>query len=334
MTQQSKEEQVRIWTLRQVGGPYLMGGTGEACTVSYRRARAAQYPLYADKILANCPRLKGSATSCQGCRWWDESIHNGKPAYDCAQLTRRAMAQAGITLVSGATSQWKKTKWAAKGTLDSLPAGRLALLYRQDTAAKWGHTGVYLGDGTIVHAKGHAYGVVREPLGVPRFTHWGVPEGLYEAEAIKEMEGETVSLKRGDKDEKGAQQGPVRTLQQLLLGAGMLLPKYGADGAFGAETQAAVISFQGKAGLPETGVADQATLEALQAAAEAAALAAAGKAQAEAQAEGEAPQEAREGAQEALAPSLSPEALAAIQEARAHLNAALEGLGALLNRRG
>ena len=39
----------------------------------------------------------------------------GKRAYDCAQLARWCMNAVGITLVSGATSQWEKTAWAEKG---------------------------------------------------------------------------------------------------------------------------------------------------------------------------------------------------------------------------
>jgi peptidoglycan hydrolase-like protein with peptidoglycan-binding domain len=45
----------------------------------------------------------------------------------------------------------------------------------------------------------------------------------------------------------------VRKLQQALLDVGEVLPKFGADGAWGPETSAAVFSFQSKNGIPPGG---------------------------------------------------------------------------------
>lgn len=173
---------VKNWLLSRIGNPYLMGGTGQPCTVKYREARAAQYPGSAAKIKKNCQRMNGSAASCKGCRYYDESTGTGKRAYDCAQLVKWAMAEIGIEMVSGATSQWKKTAWARQGTIDTLPADTLCLLFRQDAPGKMGHTGVYMGDGMVVHAKGHNEGVVRQSLQEnPCWTHWAIPEGLYDS---------------------------------------------------------------------------------------------------------------------------------------------------------
>lgn len=68
----------------------------------------------------------------------------------------------------------------------------------------------------------------------------------------------TGDLKRGDS-------GPeVQKLQQLLLKWHVgCLPKYGADGDFGKETEDAVKAFQKSAKLPETGAYDAATEAAL-----------------------------------------------------------------------
>lgn len=54
-------------------------------------------------------------------------------------------------------------------------------------------------------------------------------------------------------------------LQRALLALGYRLPKYGADGDFGAETKAALKDFQRDRGLAATGAVDAATLAALQA---------------------------------------------------------------------
>lgn len=190
-----KIESLRSWLLSRVGNPYLMGGTGQFCTVAYRKARAAQYPGSAAKITKNCQRMNGTATTCKGCRWYDESASTGKRAYDCAQLTRWAMDSIGIALVSGATSQWRKTKWESLGEMDTLPRSSLCLVFRDDGDNVMGHVGIYMGDGSVVHSKGHDYGVVREGLeAYGRFTHWGIPAGLYGAENTQAQPGKSAEF--------------------------------------------------------------------------------------------------------------------------------------------
>lgn len=172
---------VKNWLLSRVGNPYLMGGTGQVCTKAYREARAAQYPGSAAKIKKNCQRMNGGPNTCKGCRYFDESTGQGKRAYDCAQLVKWAMAEIGIEMISGATSQWTRTNWAIMGEMDTLPEDKMVILYRQDSPAVMGHTGVALGDGSCVHAKGHDYGVVREGVeAYGRWTHWAIPVGLYD----------------------------------------------------------------------------------------------------------------------------------------------------------
>lgn len=204
---------MKNWLLSRIGNPYLMGGTGQFCTPSYRKARMAQYPSSAEKIRKNCPRTNDErANSCVGCQYYDEVAKTGKRAYDCAQLTRWAMDSIGISLVSGATSQWKKTAWFQTGEMDCLPKDKLCLVFRQDKPGTMGHTGVYMGDGTVVHARGHDDGVVRQTLKeYDRWTHWGIPEGLYsdneqeQAESISaamlQLEQAVETLKRCLKEE-------------------------------------------------------------------------------------------------------------------------------------
>lgn len=202
----NKIEKVKSWVLSRIGNPYIMGGTGAFCTVKYREARAAQYPGSAAKIKSNCPRMSGKASSCVKCSYWDESAGNGKRAYDCAQLVRWAMDAVGIKMVSGATSQWKKTTWQETGAIDSLPKDKLCLVYRDDGNGIKGHTGIYLGDGTVVHARGHDYGVMRQTLAqYARWTHWGIPVGLYDQDAPEQEEimdsyevtGKNLALRKG-----------------------------------------------------------------------------------------------------------------------------------------
>lgn len=248
-----KPDIVRAWCAQRVGCPYIYGATGKPCTPSYREARMAQYPAYAAKIKRNCPRMNGTAATCQGCVWADPETGEGKPAYDCAQLSRGAMEAVGIPMVSGANSQWQRTAWADHGDLADLPNelfGTVFLVFRYDADKKgMGHVGVYQGDGTVIHAKGHDWGVVRERLAETTFTHWGQPEGLLDGQAARPI------LRQGAKGEA------VTLLQTMLCDVGH---KVGVDGAFGPETAAAVKAYQAGNGLTVDGVVGPKTWDALE----------------------------------------------------------------------
>ena len=118
--------------------------------------QAQQYPQYTDNIMNT------------GAKW------DGRPVWDCAQLTRYAWKEAGVDLPSGATSQWQKTDWADSGTIDTLPQSTVCSLFRY-ADGRMQHTGLYLGDGTCVHAKTTQLGVVHETMGHYLWTHWAVP---------------------------------------------------------------------------------------------------------------------------------------------------------------
>lgn len=146
--------------LSLIGQGYIYGAKGQTCSPAFRQQQAEQYPDQADNILN------------VGAKW------DGKPVWDCAQLTRACAKEAGITLVSGATSQWDKTDWAKKGTIDTIPPGETVFVYRRKNGSStvMQHTGVALGDGTCVHARGTAYGVVRQDMAEHAWTHWAMPK--------------------------------------------------------------------------------------------------------------------------------------------------------------
>ena len=246
-----KSEIVKTWAYQQIGCPYIMGGVGADCTPDYRRARMAQYPDYAEKIKRNCPRLSGGATDCTACKWANPETGKGRPAYDCAQLVRRGFEQVGIKLISGANSQWKQQYvWAIKGSIDQIPYNKVCALYKRD-GNRMVHAGLYLGDGLVAHAKGHDYGVVLQEYDRVGFTHYAIPQGLEDDIPMDSDLNKT--LKPGDSGEY------VRRLQMALMRAGYSLPRYGADGKFGAETAAALRAFQRVNALPVTGECDNIT---------------------------------------------------------------------------
>ena len=172
--------------LSLVGQGYIYGAKGQICSPVFRQQQAAQYPDQADNILTT------------GAKW------DGKPVWDCAQLTRAVAKEGGVSLVSGATSQWKKTAWDEYGSVGTLPEGETVFLFRQQekNSDVMQHTGVALGDGTCVHARGTAYGVVRQQIDEYPWTHWARPDWpeeeettvLYMAKVVAQS-GNTVRMR-------------------------------------------------------------------------------------------------------------------------------------------
>lgn len=253
MTAKDASSMIAGYALEQVGAPYIYGATAKACTPAYRRARIKQYPDYEDKIVRNCPVLAGRQKTCDGCKY------DGRIAHDCAQLTRYAAKSAGLTLPSGATSQWNKADWISQGEIDTLPADRVAFVYRK-SGDKMQHTGVYLGDGTVVDARGHDMdkgGVVHGPVGSYKWTHWAILKGMdgVVAEPDTSTATERGTVRRGDRGEA------VKDLQRILKDMGYNLE---VDGIFGPLTKSVVESYQGKMGLTRDGIVGPKTWAALE----------------------------------------------------------------------
>lgn len=234
---------------RQVGGPYVYGATGKACTPGMRKAQCRQYPKMEMAIRKSCPVLSGKSIDCLSCR------HRGRLAFDCAQLTRYALREAGIFLPSGASSQWRFDGFLLKGPLTGEHARKaktsVCLLFAADTQGKgMRHVGLSLGDGQVVDARSHQKGILQSPFSDYPYTHCAFfPEkaGL-----------NRPLLQQGDR-------GPaVLFLQRALIKKGLPLPRHGADGLFGPETRAALVAFQRMRGLAPSGEVDHLTKEALQ----------------------------------------------------------------------
>ena len=177
--------------LSLVGQGYIYGAKGQTCSPAFRLGQAEQYPDQAERILG------------EGAKW------DGMPVWDCAQLNRAVAKEGGVTLVSGATSQWTKTDWDQKGPIETIPPGETVFVFRRqngsDTVMQ--HTGVALGDGTCVHARGTAYGVVRQDMSQHAWTHWARPvwseteeddpvslDVIYQARVIAQS-GSTVNMR-------------------------------------------------------------------------------------------------------------------------------------------
>ncbi len=180
--------------LSLVGQGYIYGAKGQTCSLKFREGQAEQYPDQAENILG------------VGAKW------DGMPVWDCAQLTRAVAKEGGFELVSGATSQWTKTKWKETGEIATMPPETPCFVYRRQKNSKttMQHTGFCLGDGTVVHARGTADGVVRQPLAEYPWTHWATVEWpeeeetkmLYEAK-VNASSGGTVNLRNAPSTSAG-----------------------------------------------------------------------------------------------------------------------------------
>ena len=157
-----KEKDIKEWALAQVGCGYVWGATGQVLT---------RQEL--DKLIAR----HGANVKMPTAEKWI-----GKKVFDCAGLVSQAVRiNLRLSMVSGASSQWKGNYWDKKGTVDTLPKDRVVILYREaPTANPMQHTGIYLGNGQVVDARGTSSGVLLSDISKYAWTHWAVPKGLHD----------------------------------------------------------------------------------------------------------------------------------------------------------
>jgi len=189
-----------------------------------------------------------SMTVKYGSRWI------GRRVADCSGLFSWAFKELGGYMYHGSNTMWNKY-CTSKGTLQSgitIRPGTAVFLV--NNAGSRHHVGLFIGNDTVIEAKGTAYGVVTSKLS--HWDEWGELIGVdYTNEGSETV---VATLRKGDKGEE------VRVLQNKLLALGYSLPKYGADGSYGAETTTAVIAFQTDKGLLVDGICGQITQAALE----------------------------------------------------------------------
>lgn len=258
---------IRAKALSLVGSPYVWGGTGDRCTVSYRRTLMRQYPDHEGAIRSTCPALRNGRDECDpACKYL------GRRVVDCAQLVRLSYKTAGISLPSGASSQWRRGKWIKQGPIADMPMDTVCAVYREKRGSNpMGHTGIYLGDGTVVDARGSRYGTLHKPLTSYPWTHYAVMPGMDDLiDALLpdvppstplQAQSPTTSAPMGQPTlRRGHRGADVARLQGLLTAAGYPLEQ---DGIFGRQTREAVRAYQAAHGLTVDGMVGQQTWGAL-----------------------------------------------------------------------
>ena len=248
---------------RMIGQPYWYGSCVYKCTESLRSRKAKQYPShykdsrtarYRDdiarkKVCADCVGL------IKGYQWTDggqgviESIGTDKT------FTSKYGGNGCPDKSANGMFTYAKSKGCAWGTIDTLPEIPGVAL-RSD-----GHVGVYVGDGYAVEERGFSYGCVKTKVSSRKWTHWYqlpfVDYGVATftgGSSVKPDTAETVYTLGTRTLKKGSKGSDVKAMQEFLLQLGYVLPRYGADGDFGSETETALKAFQKKVGIKQDGI--------------------------------------------------------------------------------
>lgn len=185
----------------------------------------------------------------------------GHRVADCSGLFAWAFKQLGGSIYHGSNTIYNKY-CSSKGKLSKgkradgqpIKPGTAVFLYRASDSNRH-HIGLYIGNDTVIEAKGTQYGVVTSKLS--HWDEWGELKDVNYS-GVTGDEGGTPAvtvLKNGSRGEA------VKALQTLLNKAGFDCGN--VDGIFGSKTEAAVRLFQASKGLKVDGIAGEATQDAL-----------------------------------------------------------------------
>jgi hypothetical protein len=233
------------YALAQLGKPYWWGTFGQTASAALLAQKRTQYPGYytADDFESQFgQKVHDCVGLIKGYRWCDTP--DSEPAYKSVQ----DVAVSGLYM-----------SCPESGSIDTMPDMPGVCVFMRDMS----HVGVYVGDGYVVEASGHAKGVVRTRLKDRGWALWGLPGWIsYEAAATPAQPAQTASqatasaptvtglplLRYGDNGEF------VRSAQLLLIGRGYSCGRCGADGEIGQDTFNAAVAYQRACGLQQDGI--------------------------------------------------------------------------------
>ena len=226
-----------------LGWAYVFGAYGEYCEPSNRRSR---YSSAHPKIKEKCKNFNGRddvPAGCVGCQWFlgtaesNPQIHEGRTRFfDCRGYVYWVLHNVlGMwdKCPAGCTTMWNTAgNWKAKGLVkDGVPDDVLVCLFYPDeeNPNKMAHIGFGYHGETLECSSGVEYYKTRKS----KWTHWAIPVCV--DGPVPEFH---PTIRRGST-------GPaVVECQDDLILLGYDLGKTGADGKFGAKTEAAVKAFQ------------------------------------------------------------------------------------------
>lgn len=198
----------------------------------------------------------------------------GHRVADCSGLFYWAFKQLGGYMYHGSDTMFRKY-CTANGTMsngkrtDGMPLlPGTAVFTWKPADGKYGHVGLFIGNGKVIEAKGTQSGVVESKVTDKRWTHWGELKGIdYSASEADVPPSPTPSDKQPTETlptlRKGMKGEYVSLLQTKLVNKGYSVGSYGIDGDFGSATLKAVKEFQKDHGLEVDGVVGKKTWAAL-----------------------------------------------------------------------
>lgn len=228
-----------------LGRPYIYGTYGQILTERLLLDRASTYPsrIGPERVKYAREHYIGKRVSdCEGMiknYLWADSPDTA-PTYNASQdLSANGAFQAATV----------------KGKIETIPeVPGICVRYS-------GHVGVYIGNGEVVEERGFNYGCVKTRLNDRTWTDWFEHPWIDYKQEDKCMVQLPI-LRKGMKDTNGS----VTSWQGLLQLYSYTDEDGNAikvDGSFGTKTEQATKKVQKKHGLPQTGVVDAATWQAL-----------------------------------------------------------------------
>lgn len=231
----------------QLGKPYWMGTFGQVASewlYQYNKTRLPQFYTADDFPTQYGQRVYDCIGLIKGYLWSDNP--DAPPQYEAWQDVD-ANTMHKLCTVGGAIS-----------TIPEIPG---VLVFAPD------HVGVYIGNGEVIEARGHDYGVIKSKLKNRFFDSWGMCPWIDYGAAEVEGESETpppptltaemqpttgtVMLVPLPIIRKGSKGMAVWAMQTLLNARGFDCGE--ADGDCGEKTAAAIIDFQTAFGLDPDG---------------------------------------------------------------------------------
>lgn len=254
---EQKKEKPNMFTGKQLaefceqvykaGWVYWYGTYGKQCSEKLYQSKKKQYPAH-----YGSDRTAG----------YQKDIREGKWCADCVGMIKAFFWKGGDLTAPPVYKSNNCPDKSANGMIAYCSeTGPIKTIPDEPGLVVWkdGHIGVYVGGGYTVEMKGFAYDCKRNKVTAGPWTKWGrLPASMISYDAAPEpepaLQPEPQGLRRGD-------YGTAVTMMQnaLLAWNPTCLPRFGADGDFGKETEGAVKAYQAAAGLPVTGVYDEAT---------------------------------------------------------------------------
>lgn len=186
----------------QLGLPYWYGTYGQTATEALLNYKRTQYPKY---YTAN-----------------DFTSQYGKRVHDCIGLIKGYLWSDTPTSVSkynpkqDVSADGMLSICKEKGKISTTPELPGVLVFSPQ------HIGVYIGNGYVIEARGHAYGVVKTKLSERSWKSWG------KCPWIEYIGAESV---------KPTKENLILSFQQAAKADGFKFSLYGVDGKFGSETE-------------------------------------------------------------------------------------------------